>query len=78
MTTLELIKTLRTLEQQENRGNDCAGYEIDELLESFDEQQPTLSAAMSEVMKKHSYLIEASKALAIVAFEQAQKELAKI
>ena len=78
MTTLEVIARLRYLEQEENKGSDCAGYEIDELLESFDEEQPILSNAMCEVMQKYNYLIDSSKALAIAAMEQAQKELAQI
>ena len=78
MTTLELIKKLRTLEQEENRGNDCASYDIDELLESLDEEQPNLSAAMNKIMHKNNHLIDASKALAIVAMERLQKEVAQI
>ena len=78
MNTLELIKKLRRLEQEENRGNLCASYEIDELLESLYEEQPNLSDAMNEIMHKNNYLIDASKALAIVAMERLEKELAQI
>lgn len=75
MTTIEIIKTLRTLEQQEKKGSTCAGYEIDYVLETLDQEQPDLSNAMCQVMDKNRYEIEYSMALAIAAMQEAKSKL---
>ena len=64
-------KQLDALEKAELRGDDCAGYEIEDLLEAIHQNYPRISVRMDKLIAENKYQTSWAQVLTMATKEMA-------